>query len=148
LYRIDGAWFICLDKNLFQTRESKECTILSFGINTDPSFDISMVYNYKCRVESFDPFIEAKIFAIFRGKNPSLEAAVTLNIESNWSFHRIGIVGHDSKASNLNKIGGMGTLEQILTYTKLTNEVRDFHLFIWQVCFTMHRTFFGTFLDQ
>jgi len=92
-----------------------------------------MVYNYKCRVESFDPFIEAKIFAIFRGKNPSLEAAVTLNIESNWSFHRIGIVGHDSKASNLNKIGGMGTLEQILTYTKLTNEVRDFHLFIWHV---------------
>ena len=129
MYRIDGAWFICLDKNLFQTRENKKCTILSFGINKDPSFDINMVYNYKCHVESFDPFIEADIFKAIRDKNPSLASAVTLNIESKWSFHRIGVVGNDSEVSNLNKIGGMGTLKQILGYTKLTNEVRNFHLF-------------------
>ena len=130
MYRIDGAWFICLDKNLFQTRENKDCTILSFGINKDPSFDVDMVYNYKCHVESFDPFIEADMFKRFRDKNPLLEAAVTLNIESKWAFHRIGVVGNDSEATNLNKIGGMGTLKQILGYTKLTNKVSNFHLFI------------------
>ena len=135
MYRIDGAWFICLDKNLFQTRENKKCTILSFGINKDPSFDIDMVYNYKCHVESFDPFIEADIFKAIRDKSPSLASAVTLNIESKWSFHRIGVVGNDSEVSNLNKIGGMGTLKQILSYTKLTNEVRNFHLFFRKIFF-------------
>ena len=88
-----------------------------------------MVYNYKCHVESFDPFIEADIFKAIRDKDPSLASAVTLNIESKWSFHRIGVVGNDSEVSNLNKISGMGTLKQILGYTKLTNEVRNFHLF-------------------
>jgi hypothetical protein len=59
-----------------------------------------------------------------------LLVSVTLNIESKWTFHRIGVVGNDSEATNLNKIGGMGTLKQILGYTKLTNKVSNFHLFI------------------
>ena len=96
--RIDGAWFICFDKNLFRTRENKCCTILSFGINKDPSFDIEMVYNNKCRAESFVPFVEADMFKAVRDKDPSLASAVTSNIESKWSFNRIGFVGHDSEA--------------------------------------------------
>jgi len=119
LYRIDGAWFVCYDQPfIFKTGD---CNVLSFGINHDPSFDIEMVYNHKCLVHSFDPIVESGIFADER-KKLGLTNAATLNIESNWFFHRIGIVGEGLKENNI-KIGSMMTLDDILEYTKLKNKV-------------------------
>jgi hypothetical protein len=120
LYRIDGAWFVCADSNLLV---EGNCTVLSFGVNTDPSFDIEMLNKYKCRVDSFDPFIEASVFSDLRAKDPSLKTSMSLRVQPGWSFHRIGIVGYEKDATNLNRIGAMGTLNQILDYTKLKNKV-------------------------
>ena len=122
LYRVDGAWFVCADTNLFD-EDKNECTVLSFGINFDPSFDTEMATKYKCRVESFDPFIETEIIQKMRERDRSLRTAVSLRVQPHWSFHRIGIVGGDKDASNTTQIGAMRTLNQILDYTKLTNKV-------------------------
>ena len=56
LYRLDGAWFVCFDKGL-ELVENK-CTVLSFGIHQDYTFDIKANNDYKCQVESFDPFVD------------------------------------------------------------------------------------------
>ena len=120
MYRIDGAWFICLDKKLFQ---KDDCTILSLGINLDPSFDIEIVDKFNCRVESFDPFIEADIFKNIRIQKPALQNAVTLDVKSKWRFHKIGLAVSEKDAKGLDKIGGTGTLSQLLDYTKLKNKV-------------------------
>ena len=130
LYRVDGAWFVCFDKHLFL---ENNCTVLSFGINTDPSFDVELVDKYKCRVESFDPFIEADIFATARIKSPDSLQAATLNVKPNWSFHKTGIAATDQDANSLYSPGGLGSLNQILEYTNLKNKVRVclFSSFLW-----------------
>ena len=61
LWRIDGAWYICLDINFELDRKS--CAVLSLGINRDYSFDDEMSKVYNCEVHSFDPFVEAKLFS-------------------------------------------------------------------------------------
>ena len=120
MYRIDGAWFICLDKKLFQ---KDDCTIVSLGINQDPSFDNEIVNKFDCRVESFDPYIEADIFNKIRIRKPELHDAVTLDVKSKWRFHKLGLAASEKDAKGLDKIGGTGTLSQLLDYTKLTNKV-------------------------
>ena len=116
LWRIDGAWFICLDKNFELVK--KRCNVLSFGINTDYSFDMEMQNKYNCRVDSFDPFIEADIFRKRINAYLALANAKTLPINENWSFHRIGIVGAIERVKDTNSIGSMLLLEDILEYTK------------------------------
>jgi hypothetical protein len=120
LFRIDGAWFVCADSKLLVV---ENCTVLSFGVHEDFSFDKEMVNKYKCRVESFDPFAEASFFSDLRARHSSLKTSVSLQVQPRWSFHRIGLVGDYKDATSLNQIGAMGTLDQILDYTKLKNKV-------------------------
>ena len=86
LYRIDGAWFICLDGNLAPRKDN--CNILSFGINHDFTFDEIMNKEYGCRVHSFDPFVEAGFFKDIRRKNKSLNKSSILPVNPKWTFYR------------------------------------------------------------
>ena len=124
LYRIDGAWFVCFDNKIAPV--VNKCRILSFGINNDYSFDQEFNRAYKCQVESFDPFLESKIFSDIRSKSDSLKTSPSLVVNENplWRFHRIGIVGPEL-ANNTNKIGWMATFDEILKYTKLQNKIID-----------------------
>ena len=47
LWRIDGAWFICLDASL-NMEKNKKCNVLSFGINYDYSFDLHFIEKFGC----------------------------------------------------------------------------------------------------
>jgi hypothetical protein len=122
LWRIDGAWFICLDGNLAPVEN--QCNVLSFGINNDYTFDEHIVDVYKCTVHSFDPFIEDIFFAQHRNKT-NQPNAVTLKMSSNWSFHRIGIVGEASERRQKMQLGWMATFDEILNYTQLNSRVID-----------------------
>ena len=46
LWRIDGAWFICLDKNL--RPKSSDCNVISLGVSRDFTFDKEMRDIYDC----------------------------------------------------------------------------------------------------
>ena len=122
LDRVEGAWFICFDKGISVIENA--CTILSFGVNDDESFDRAMNNDYGCRVESFDPFVENGFFQVIRNKDPQLAQAVTLTVNPKWHFHRIGIVDENSKA-NEKQIGWMTSFNRILDYVKLKNKVID-----------------------
>ena len=115
-----GAWYVCQDKGVELIQD--KCIVLSFGINTDPSFDQHVDKEFKCQVESFDPFVEAGMFKSLRDQNPN---AVTLQINQKWRFHRIGLVGDVKSVKNENQIGWMARLSDILEYTKLNNRVID-----------------------
>ena len=118
-----GAWFICLDKNVGPIKD--HCIVLSFGVNRDPSFDIQMNEDFKCRIESFDPFIEAAMFRKLRS-NPSTKInEVSLKVNNKWTFHRIGLVGRKESVTNENQIGWMARLVDILAYTKLNGKIID-----------------------
>jgi hypothetical protein len=123
-YRIDGAWFVCFDYKL--ALKENNCKILSFGINNDYTFDEQLNKEFKCQVESFDPFIEANIFKDLREKSSSLKNEVSLKVNEMplWRFHRIGIVGPES-TKNKNQIGWLAKLEDVLEYIKLKDEVID-----------------------
>ena len=102
-----------------------DCIVLSFGINTDPSFDIQMNDDFKCRIESFDPFKEAGMFKQLRSNPASKINEVSLKVNNKWTFHRIGLVGRKEFVKNENQIGWMARLEDIITYTKLNDKVID-----------------------
>jgi uncharacterized short protein YbdD (DUF466 family) len=128
LNRIDGAWFTCFDDD-FALKKDTACTVLSFGINNDPSFDQAVNKQFGCRLESFDPFVEANQFKTARKKQGP--TAVSLPISDKWTFHRIGLSAPNGKKNGLfvsdiqKKIGVMATLDQILAYTGLTNKPID-----------------------
>ena len=122
LFRTEGAWFVCFDPGFAPLNNS--CTVLSFGVNTDESFDKQMNAEYGCRVESFDPYVENPFFEEIRKRNASLQGAVTLHVNSKWRFHRIGI-SNAAKSSNENRIGRMATFKQIIDYTGLNEQVID-----------------------
>lgn len=86
LYRIDGAWFICLDEQLAFIKHN--CNILSFGINIDYTFDEEMNKNFGCHVFSFDPLVEAQLFANIRAANKDLSQAIEIKVNSKWSFYK------------------------------------------------------------
>lgn len=44
LYRIDGAWFVCLDDEL--APQKNNCNIFSFGVNHDYSFEDDITHNF------------------------------------------------------------------------------------------------------
>ena len=124
LYRIDGAWFVCFDNKIAPI--INKCTILSFGINVDYTFDQELNRQYKCQVESFDPFFEANLFSEMRSKSDSLKMSPSLVVNANplWRFHRIGVVGPEL-VKNMNQIGWLATFDEILKYTKLENKIID-----------------------
>ena len=106
--------------------KKNKCKVLSFGINHDPTFDIEIQKLYGCQIDSFDPFIEAKVFKDFRQKNPQIENSVSLQISPKWRFHRIGIIGNSADIKNVNKIGWMTTLDKILEHSNLKDKVKKF----------------------
>ena len=122
LYRVEGAWFVCFDEGLAPINGS--CTLLSFGVNDDESFDRYMSSSHGCQVESFDPFVEIP-FRHMRESNPALKNAVTLQVSPNWRFHRIGIVDAASVVGNETSIGWLATFDQILAYTSLNEKTID-----------------------
>ncbi len=75
LYRIDGAWYVCFDPGV--AIKPNDCHVLSFGINSDDTFDLAVNSDpYKCRVDSFDPFVEPGRVSAIRNNNPSLKDSV------------------------------------------------------------------------
>ena len=86
LYRIDGAWFICLDGQLGPKKD--DCNVLSFGINNDYSFDLEMNRDFGCSVFSFDPIVEADIFSKIRSSNNNLAQSVQIKVNPKWTFYK------------------------------------------------------------
>ena len=124
LWRIDGAWFLCLDWQ-FNLNKNEGCNILSFGINQDYSFDFDLNKNYECNVHSFDPFFEAKLFSDIRESNELLKFSPKINVNPKWTFYRVGIDG-DSLLNHKNiKLGESLNFEEILKYVKLENRIID-----------------------
>jgi hypothetical protein len=123
LWRIDGAWFVCLDGHL--NLQINNCNVLSFGINHDYSFDREIAYKYGCKIQSFDPFVEADLFKSIRKSNSSYSDSFSLPVTKNWTFNRIGIVGDQKQVNLKNKIGWMATLDDILETTNNINKEID-----------------------
>ena len=123
LWRIDGSWFLCFDESLAPNKN--RCNVLSFGVNTDESFDLEMNEKHGCNVYSFDPLIECERFSKIRKSHPSLTNSYKLKINDKWKFYRIGLVGSNKKVVNQTKIGGMNSLENILKITHLKDKVVD-----------------------
>jgi hypothetical protein len=123
LWRIDGAWFVCLDK--LSQLEMNNCTVLSFGIDHDYSFDHSIRYDYGCNIYSFDPFKEADIFKNKRDANSHLKNSYKIEIDEKWSFYRVGIIGFKNETKNENKIGWMIDLYSILELINQFNKPID-----------------------
>ena len=91
LERTEGAWFVCFDGNLAPIKN--DCNILSFGINTDESFDYEMNKDYGCSVHSFDPFIEAVRFTNIRQSKKELQQSLKIDVNNKWKFYSLGITG-------------------------------------------------------
>ncbi|CAF0955903.1 unnamed protein product [Brachionus calyciflorus] len=125
LFRIDGAWFICLDH--YAQPKKSQCNVLSLGINTDFTFDQEMRDSYDCNLYSFDPFVEDPFFTEIRNKKPELKESPVIEVNNKWFFYRLGI-GFDSKETkNLNqlKIQDIVSFENILKITGLENKIID-----------------------
>lgn len=123
LYRIDGAWFVCMDMNISPMKN--QCNVLSFGINTDPSFDLEMSEKFGCNVYSFDPFIEADYFKSIRNSDTKLFNSYVLNAGPKWKFYSLGLSGRDNE--NIESIykGSFISLENVLKLTGLENKIID-----------------------
>jgi hypothetical protein len=88
LYRIDGAWYVCFDPGV--AIKPNDCHVLSFGIHWDDTFDLAVNSDpYKCRVDSFDPFVEPRRVSAIRKNNPSLKDSVCAHffLSSNFIFY-------------------------------------------------------------
>ncbi|RMZ98987.1 methyltransferase 24, partial [Brachionus plicatilis] len=125
LWRIDGAWYICMDTNA--NPEKSNCHVLSLGINHDYTFDEEMRYSFDCSVFSFDPFVESDKFKKIRESSPSLNNSIVLKVDNKWSFYRVGIVGKTNEQKTLEnlRIKDLIDLDNILDLTNLRNKVID-----------------------
>jgi hypothetical protein len=121
LIRVEGGWFVCLDKRI--QPNYKNCNVLSFGINTDESFDNEINKKFQCNVHSFDPFIEADRFKKIRNSNKKTD--FMLKINDKWIFYRIGLTGSIENVKNKNQIGWIATLNDLLELTQLNNKIID-----------------------
>jgi FkbM family methyltransferase len=135
LFRIDGAWFICADK-LVGPRVY-HCTVLSFGISFDDSFDLSMNEKYGCHVHSFDPNVEARRFLEARirrhGKVDDPVKYSRIKVKNNWHFYRFGLTGiavpPSENSNETTQRNNLLTIEQIYDLTGTRNQVID----IWKM---------------
>lgn len=123
MFRIDGAWFVCLDNGLFPKPDS--CIVFSFGINYDYSFDEEMIKLYSCNVHSFDPIVEAGPFNQVRLSNPSLANAPTLKVNDKWTFYKLGITDQSTSSLDALKLGDKLDFGSFLKLTNLENKVID-----------------------
>jgi FkbM family methyltransferase len=124
-----------MDK-LVRPREN-QCTVLSFGINHDESFDLQMNEKYGCHVHSFDPDVETQRFGQARirlNQLGDLSAASKPGLEVNekWHFYSVGLTGvaeplKDEKRDEKKK--KLMTIEQIYDLTGTRNKVID----IWKM---------------
>ncbi len=121
--RVEGGWFVCLDKLI--APEKDNCNVLSFGINTEESFDFEMNNNFKCNVYSFDPIVEADRFQQIRNSNKNLKNSVMIPVNDKWKFYRIGVTGSEDNVRNKNELGWIETLDNILKLTNLENKIID-----------------------
>ncbi|CAF0957400.1 unnamed protein product [Brachionus calyciflorus] len=125
LFRIDGAWYICLDEN-FQPKKS-QCNVLSLGINNDFTFDQEMRTSYDCNVYSFDPFYEESYFRKIRSKNPNFKESPVLQVDEKWFFYRLGIDSQSKQMKNIDQLNleDLLSLENILKITGLEDQIID-----------------------
>lgn len=77
----DGGWEVCEDK---EYKPKPPCTVFSFGIGDDFSFDDHMAQRYGCTVHSFDPSINVPEGE--RGKG-------------SW-FHTVGLSSRNQELAN------------------------------------------------
>ena len=124
LWRIDGAWFICLDAAL-KMEKNKKCNVLSFGISIDYTFDLEIQQKFGCNVFSFDPYYEAKKFSDFRNMSDEHINSTLLNIDTTWKFYRVGIDGNSDKKYTDVKIGDLLNFDEILKFIEMENEIID-----------------------
>jgi hypothetical protein len=122
-FRIDGAWFICLDDQL--APQKNNCNVFSFGVNHDYSFDEEMNKAWGCRTYSFDPIVEAKLFSDIRVAK-SLGNSPEIRVNDKWVFYKLGI-SHRSSNMDLGKLklGDILDFNMILKLTNLENKVID-----------------------
>ena len=120
--RNDGSYFVCQD-GIFKPKQH-DCIVLSFGINIDDRFDEFVTQELKCVVHSFDPFTEPDRVKKLRDSKAALKNAVTLDINSGWKFHSIGITS-ENRRTKMNKIGWLDTYKNILDYLNLNEKVID-----------------------
>jgi hypothetical protein len=123
LVRYDGSWFICNDGNL--KIEKSKCVVLSFGINTDDSFDHDVFKRLDCTIHGFDPFIEPPSVEAIRNTSETLKNAVSLNMGGKWMFHSIGI-SDKADVKNQGQKGWIDTYENILNHLNLKDTIIDY----------------------
>jgi hypothetical protein len=121
IMRTEGAYFVCFDQGAEPIKDN--CNVISIGINMDPSFDVTLNKDYGCRIESFDPFVEDGMFYNIRKTTNQLNK-VSVKVNDKWTFHRIGLCGPKS-ITNEKKIGMMTTLDKMIEYTGLKNQIID-----------------------
>ena len=124
LWRIDGAWFLCLDGN-FNLNKFDECNVLSFGIHNDYSFDYHVNKKFKCNVHSFDPFTEDKLFSDIRDRSEYLKYSPKINVNPTWTYYRVGIDGDSSLQYKNVKMGEMLNFHETLKYVNLEENIID-----------------------
>jgi hypothetical protein len=121
--RIDGAWYVCLDRALRPL--AINCTLLSFGIHNDYTFDVAFKNAYSCHVHSFDPRIEAMLFSEIRKANPKLLKSPVLKIDNYWTFYKIGLSDRNTNGLSSLQIGDMLDYASILKLINMENKVVD-----------------------
>jgi hypothetical protein len=120
LYRIDGAYFLCMDEGV--RPEKNQCTVLSFGINWDESFDVEMDDKYGCQVHSFDPNVGREQFKNGRRLQKYNELSRVIDVNNKRHLYNIGLIG---VSNNKN----LFTIEQIYEFTGTRNKVID----VWKM---------------
>lgn len=116
LERIDGAWFICHDDHIAPIEN--DCIVLSFGVNTDDSFDEEINRLKNCFVYSFDPYIEPNRVSIIRNLTDNNEIEVKIN--DKWTFFSAGITDSLNETAK-----NIMTFDGILDFLKIRNKIID-----------------------
>jgi hypothetical protein len=85
-------------------------------------------------------------------KKHNLNDSVSLKVNENWTFHRIGITGSQLN-QDINKIGSLATFDEILDYTKLRDQLvdiikMDIEYAEWNVLKTIDIDYLCTFVKQ
>jgi len=104
--------------------------------------------NFKCQIESFDPFYVSDAL-----KKKEYENLLTINIKKNWRYHKMGITGDSKLVTKKNSIGWIAKFEDILEYTQLTNKTIDvFKMDIeyneWNVLMTLDMEYACKYIKQ
>lgn len=123
LYRIDGAWFVCFDDDL--APRPNQCRVLSFGVNNDHTFDQEMIDKYGCEVHSFDPIVEAALFASVRAQKPALANAPILPVNNKWKFYKLGVSNKPTGSLKSFKLGDKLDLMSLIKLAGVENQVID-----------------------